>query len=123
MSRPALAVAFLTFAVAFCPVASVSPAQRDEGDLAAQVKMLVEEVRLLRLRVTELEKQVSHLRATSEPVAVPGVVSGELRLPLTFELPPLVLPPPRDVLPWNYDTGLYVFPGLDAPARSSKTKD
>jgi 4-amino-4-deoxy-L-arabinose transferase-like glycosyltransferase len=82
-----------------------------ERDLVSQARTLAEEDRRLNVRVSELEKHVSALRAVS---GVPLCLGDSERVlsPARIELQaPIELPPLPDPLPWNYDTGLYDFPG------------
>lgn len=60
--------------------------------------------------VTELEKQRSVLRADTGRATVDLQAGGTFVLSPTIDMPAQVLPPRRSSLPWNYDTGLYVFP-------------
>ena len=110
---------FLNVLFAFCTFVSLASAEPKPSDSAVELEKMREEVRLLRLRVAELEKQVCELKATLQspapvmiqprPLAQPGA-AGQVRLPRTIQLPPIALPPYNDPLPWNYDTGLYVLP-------------
>ncbi len=114
MSRLPIAVAILAVVAAFCTVAAILPAQQ-------------EEVRLLKLRVADLEKQVSELQTS--PVLPPGVsrqppLSPGMdrdKLPAGTEIieaPPVVSPAPLE----NYDTGLYIWPGLEPKGVPAKGK-
>jgi len=125
MLRLLLIMPVVTAVITLSTAASGAPAQRTESDLAAQVTTLSEEVRLLKLRIAELERQMTELRFTP-PIVLPGI-SEDIALPPPTKLPPFIAPPRhdvfRDTVPWNHDTGLYVFPGLDTPGGTGKPRE
>jgi len=115
------------FAVAISDgfLTAVSAAEPEQTDSAATLQALREEVRSLKLKVDQLQRQVAELQAASAEKALP-VLDFELEglpLQLPAQVPPVVIEFPPAIEPsrrmtWpleNYDRGLYVFPGFDAP--------
>jgi len=121
MLRPVFIATALAVLACCSPSVPPSSSQRQPSDLPAQFKTLGEEVGRLKLKVAELEKDVDAIRNHLGCVTLSfDGDSQHMLLPKTIELPPGTLPPARDPLPWNYDSGLYVFPGQQnvTPAQS-----
>jgi hypothetical protein len=127
MLRLGLITALPVFIASFTAAHALQP-EPEGSDLATQLKALTEEVRRLNLKVIQLEEQVADLQAESRqaglmpfqtPPTALGIIPRQpliLEPPLQWDFPPVELRPTRDLLPWNYDTGLYVFPELNPPA-------
>ena len=109
MSRIAIVTFPLLLIVFFAAAALSSSPERKETDLAAQLKALTEEVRLLRLKVAQLKSQLAEIQAASRQAAppviqfqpVPSTITPTqsliLNLPKNIELPPVVLAVPKIV--------------------------
>ena len=119
------------------PAGLPSPPERKETDPAAG-QSADREIPITPTEGRQFKKQVAELQAESRQAALPAIQfpsmpltiapgqPGILNLPQNVELPPVVLPPSGGDLPnlpWNYNTGLYVFPGLDVPAWHPKANN
>ena len=132
MFRSLIVTTLFALAVSFGSVATVSAEEPDQGDSATTLEALREEVRLLKLKVNELEKQVSDLQRQLTLPEVPIIdldwesppilEEGEdiMVIPST-QLPMDMYPPSGMIWPWNHDYGLYVFPGFDAPEQEYRS--
>lgn len=107
-------VTFVSAALFVLATGSTIAAEENDVDLATQVRALAREVESLRLEVAKLKTQLFKVQAQLQQVA-PREPS-EIWLPPIIELPPEMSPSLHDLPSWQYDRGLYVFPGLDAPA-------
>jgi outer membrane murein-binding lipoprotein Lpp len=115
MARLAFVATVVAVVVALYTLTSASPVEHEKGDSLSQVKSLGEEIRRLSVKVGELEKQVSALRAAPEHTPLFVRASEQVLLPGGIELPTAMQPQPvHDSVPWSYDTCKYVFLGYVA---------
>ena len=115
-------------------IAIAAPRDEEPSDSATQLKILGEEVRRLKLEVADLKKQVAELQAARGQAMLPilqfqpaamSIPAGQpfrWNPPARIELPSIIVPAQSSYPPQNYDMGLYVFPGFDAPVQNLKDK-
>ena len=108
--RAGIARPWLVGLVGFFAIASVlTPANGSESadEVSEQLQLLLDEIRSLRHHVEQLEMRVNRmeqkLAAREIPLTMDDAIKAEDILPRQYRLSP------------RPQTGLYVFPGLDAP--------
>jgi hypothetical protein len=109
-----LFVVVVTLILTSYPLTAVLSSEPQEPrELPIYIKGLTDKIELLEVRVTELEKEIATLKNRLGFIAIDFDDGSQLLLPVPIELPPQDLPPARNLIPWNYDTGLYIFPNSD----------